>query len=322
MPDENYVERVPVPESAVNGGFFDPPEGEPVRVIVTRHRACGERTRVRLPAVVPARLVRRVRCESCAQAYDAEQVEEIEIERLVVVKAPTEPPKARPKLSLPRPSLPSLPKLNPQGRFWRLASIPLAAAAMIAGLLLLQGGDGTPDGAAPGVASAGLGAGEEPASRSGGDAEKSAVSKNSEIVSSSEFSLALPAGWERVDPPSGATFAAVAAEGGADATLWIDEDPKLDFPTFISQSMTQLEALAGGEPEVIERVPGPTPETTIVRLAAASPPGLPTYEVTLRAAGPYRYYLATTIEPDASSEAIAGAELITGSFAPQAEAGQ
>lgn len=48
-----------MPDQAVNGGFFDPPEDEPVRVVASRHSACGERTRVRLPAAVPARLVRR-----------------------------------------------------------------------------------------------------------------------------------------------------------------------------------------------------------------------------------------------------------------------
>ena len=94
----------------------------------------------------------------------------------------------------------------------------------------------------------------------------------------SSYSLALPAGWERIDPPAGATFAAVAADGSADATLWITQDPKLDFPTFVSQSLTQLETLAGAA-EVVERIPGPTAETTIVRLAADAPAGQPIYEV-------------------------------------------
>ena len=40
-----------------------------------------------------------------------------------------------------------------------------------------------------------------------------------------------------------------------------------------------------------------------MRLAADAPPGAPAYEVTLRASGPYRYYLATTVQPDAPSEA-------------------
>jgi hypothetical protein len=65
-------------------------------------------------------------------------------------------------------------------------------------------------------------------------------------------------------------------------------------------------------------VPAPTPAATIVRLAADAPAGEPTYEVTLRAAGPYRYYLATSVQPAAGEQATAGAELIRGSFTPEA----
>ena len=51
-------------------------------------------------------------------------------------------------------------------------------------------------------------------------------------------------------------------------------------------------------------------------LAADAPPGSPAYEVTLRTSGPYRYYLATTVQPDASEDAVDGAKLIHGSFVP------
>ena len=141
------------------------------------------------------------------------------------------------------------------------------------------------------------------------------AAKDAHLVAGVSYSFALPAGWERVDPPSGATYAAQAKDGGADATLWITEDPKLDFPTFVSQSLSQLEALAGSA-QVVDRVPAPTAEDTIVRLAADAPEGQPSYEVTLRVAGPYRYYLATSVEPDASKKASDGADLIAGSFTP------
>jgi hypothetical protein len=72
---------------------------------------------------------------------------------------------------------------------------------------------------------------------------------------------------------------------------------------------------------VIDRVAAPTPEGTIITLAADAPAGGPRYEVVLRAAGPYRYYLATTLQPDAPREAIAGVELIQGSFTPEAGGG-
>ena len=55
----------------------------------------------------------------------------------------------------------------------------------------------------------------------------------------------------------------------------------------------------------------------MVKLAADAPEGQPSYEVTLRVAGPYRYYLATSVQPDASAKAAHGAELIAGSFTPE-----
>jgi hypothetical protein len=58
-----------------------------------------------------------------------------------------------------------------------------------------------------------------------------------------------------------------------------------------------------------------------VKLAADAPPGQPTYEVTLRVAGPYRYYLSTTVDPNASREAADGADLIHNSLVPIASGG-
>ena len=182
-----------------------------------------------------------------------------------------------------------------RARSWKRLSLLLAVVLVLGGLLLLRGGDDAPAPAAPsraGTAAAGTAAA---AGDKGGDKSQpgepiAKASKDTEFVRESSFSLALPAGWERIEPPAGATFAAVAADGGADATLWIKQDPKLDFPSFISQSLTQLEALAGSA-QIVDRTPAPTPESTVVRLAADAPEGQPTYEVTLRVAGPYRYYL-------------------------------
>ena len=194
---------------------------------------------------------------------------------------------------------------------------------VIAALLLLQGGSNEP-GKGSGSASANKVAGDKGSKRNADDApppsDASAagggIAKHTKLIQGSSYSLALPAGWERINPPGGATFAAVSGDLGADATLWIEDDADLDFPTFINQSVSQLEALAGSA-QVIERVPAPTPEGTIVRLAANAPPGQATYEVTLRAAGPYRFYLATSVQPDASREAVEGAELVAGSFTPE-----
>ena len=279
-------------------------------------------------------MVRRVVCRGCAQSFEAPAVEEVEV--LDPEPEPVAPTPSRrrlpsmPKLSAPsrpklptlsRPNLPTLPSApplpewlhDPRSRVWRLASIPVAVIAVIAGLMVLQGGSedsNTPfaDTAAPAVTDdAGPtrdGAGGR-ASRRGG----------ASFLKESSFSLALPAGWERTDPSGGATFAAAAESGDADATLWVEQDEKLSFQEFEARSLDTLEALAGSA-RVVERVAAPTPDATVVRLAADSPAGAPAYEVTLRASGPYRYYLATTVQPDAPSEAIEGAELIHGSFVP------
>jgi hypothetical protein len=258
---------------------------------------------------------------------------------------PAKPAGAKSKLSLPTLSLPKLakpsaaksksakPKTISESRGWRLATIPVAAALVIGGLFVIQGGGddssspAAPDKSPPSVengdninsippATAGdpTGAPASPSDAAAAGAGAGAA----QLVSGSTYSLALPKGWERTEPPAGATFSAAAPNGEADATLWITRDPKLDFPTFVSQSLTQLEALAGSA-NIVQRVPAPTEEGTIVRLAADAPAGQPTYSVTLRVAGPYRYYLATTVQPDASSDATQAADLVAGSFTPEAK---
>jgi hypothetical protein len=164
----------------------------------------------------------------------------------------------------------------------------------------VSGGGGPPPPAA---------AAPPPAANGSGDA--------AELVKGSSYTLALPGGWARTQPDSGATFAASARDGGADATLWVQNDPSLDFPQFESQSLDTLRGVAGSA-HVEDRTTAPTADGTIVTLAADPPAGAPAYEVTLRVAGPYRYYLATTVEPDASPEAADGAELIHNSFVPVA----
>ena len=83
--------------------------------------------------------------------------------------------------------------------------------------------------------------------------------------------------------------------------------PHLHRP--VAQASSQ--ALAGSA-QIVDRVAAPTPEATVVKLAADAPEGQPSYEVTLRVAGPYRYYLATSVQPDASAKAADGADLIAG----------
>ncbi len=194
---------------------------------------------------------------------------------------------------------------------------------MVAGLFALRGNDDAPAPAPLPTAATATAAGDSGKGdgKGGKDDAGEPIAKpadDTEFVRESSFSVAMPKGWQRVEPPAGATFSAVAEDGSADVTLWIKEDPKLDLPTFTSQSLTQLEALAGSA-HIVERTPGPTPEATVVRLAADAPAGQPTYEAVLRVAGPYRYYLAISTQSGASAEVLEGAELIAGTFTPELE---
>jgi hypothetical protein len=272
-------------ERESNGGFPEPVAGEPVRLVRCRHDACGTSTRVRVPPALPARAVRRVVCDACHRPFECDGVDD------VGVVEPTE---------------------SAGSRLWKYLSIPVAAAAVIVALILIQGSGGNdqqssapaapPSGAAP------------PANKPTKDRSSS---RGAELVKGASYTLALPHGWTQTAPQNGATFEASADGGGASATLWVTRDPGLSFPKFESQSLAQLRQAAGSA-EVTGRTPAPTADGTIVTLAPNPKPGAPAYEVTLRVAGPYRYYLATTVESNASRDAADGAELIHSSFVPVA----
>jgi hypothetical protein len=284
-----------VDRATTNGGFPLPPRGEPTRVLALHHDACDGETRVRLPRVVPSRAVRRVVCDRCAQAYAPDRVSE---------------------LGAARSSQPFW-RRTP-ARSWRWLSLPAAALAVAGALVALQGGgDGPATAATP--------PGEEPAppardaaKATGGDGRRSAkaVRSDAQLISESTFQLALPAGWKRVAPSGGATFAAAAPGGDADVMLWVEHDPKLDFATFERRSLDQLESLAGSA-GVVARNPGPTPATTSSVIAPTSAPAdAPNYRVLISGGpGNYWYYLATTSWP--GDEADAGVGLVTGSFLPR-----
>jgi hypothetical protein len=298
-------------ERGNNGGFPEPFAGEAVRVVSSRHEGCGAATRVRIPHVLPTNAVRRVVCEGCRERYECDGVDEVAVDPGGVAAPPR-----RPRLRAPR-----LPRIkapgwlsNPQSHAWRYLSVPLAAAAVVGILFLIQGSGGSARHSASSTAPA------KPGHSQGAGGDSSAPGSGAKVVKGSSFTVALPSGWERTEPKNGATFAAKASDGGADATLWIRRDPSLGFPQFEARSLAQLHALAGSA-HVVNRVAAPTPEGTVVTLAADSPPGQPAYEVTLRVAGPYRYYLATTVDPNASRAAVDGADLLHNSFVPLAGSG-
>ena len=273
-----------------NGGFPEPPPGEPVRIVRCSHLTCGRETRIRLPGTLPTEAVRRVVCDGCGRTYDCHLVEEIEA------------PGGAPGATAPRSE-------RPGGRAWRIASVPIAAVAVIGVLLLIRGQD---EGAT--VERAGNGPGN--GSGNGDGSRSSTGREEARLVRQPTYTLALPAGWVRAEPPSGATFAARTADETGEATLFIDRDPDLDAAAFEARSLTQLRDVAGSA-EVAERIPGPTPEETIVRLTSSPRSDEAVYEVTLRSAGPYRYYLSTMLAAETTNQARRGVDLIQSSFFPE-----
>ena len=317
-----------------NGGF-PLPLGGGARILAIVHDSCGAVTAIRLPSFLPVAVVSRVSCAGCSQTYACDSVIDLDVE-----VPPDRPLPARSTRSVSLPSLPSLPSLSSlsslprprlprlgrggaggsastqtsRERWLRIAALPLSAAAVIAILLAVRGGEeslSSPDGARA--------SGSSSSATANGEAAKALqkAGKNASMVSGASFSLALPPGWKQIEPSSGASFAAVAPGGMADATLWIERDPDLSFSDFEARSLDQLEQLAGSA-SVVERVSAPTEEASLVRLAADRPEGSPAYEVLLRASGPYRYYLATTLDPEASSKDAEALELIGGSLVPTA----
>jgi len=148
----------------------------------------------------------------------------------------------------------------------------------------------------------------------------SAISQ-SQFVQERGFSIALPDSWHRAKPPEGASFSAQSDDGLGESTLWVDRDPDIDFDEFVDQSLAGLKQL-GDNATVSDRVEGSSLETSIAVLEADVPldGGLAgPYRVTLRAAGPYRYYLATSIGAGAPPRLLADAELLSASFRPNVE---
>ncbi|MDQ3728816.1 MAG: hypothetical protein M3355_04440 [Actinomycetota bacterium] len=311
-PDEKYVNQ-----AMRNGGFPLPAPGGSERLVESGHDGCSGRTRVRLPTALPTRAVRRVVCEHCAETFDAAEVVEIQPGR----KRLSFP--ALPAISLPA-RLPSRPNVSmPAGLDARWLTLPVAALAVFVVLSLMREDNPTTQ-SIPAAAEApdeqAAKAGGPDKSKAAGRAQTPVVPTDAQLVAESTFSLALPPGWDRVTPAAGATFAAVSPDSSADATLWIQSDPKLDMAAFEANSLEQLEVLAGSA-RVVDRQLGPTVESSSITLAPkGAPDGIPAVKVTLRGSGDNWFYLATTIQPGASAGAVAGVELIQGSFVAQGSA--
>jgi hypothetical protein len=294
LSDGVYVGR-----ASTNGGFPIPVENEPVRLVASHHDACSGNTRVRLPRAVPARAVRRVVCDRCSQPYEPAGVDDL-----------GEPRRLK-SLSLPGLSVPTGTSLS-----WRWLSLPVAAVAVAGGLVLIQGGDGdseSPIDAATSSTSERITEHAQPVNIRG----KASAPRDATLVSGSTFQLVLPANWEEVPASGGATWSAAATDGDADAQLWVDQDPKLNFATFEARSLDQLETLAGSAAPV-RRSLGPTPDKTSALLAPTSAPeNAPNYEVLIMGGFDNRwYYLATTTQPGASTSTASDVRLVQETLEP------
>ena len=171
----------------------------------------------------------------------------------------------------------------------------------------------------------------EPESEAAPDTPSSPQSASPQSTTDDQFvevggySLYLPDGWHNSPRPPGSAFAATSADGLATSTLWIRRNPDLDFDGFVKRSKRSLGKL-GDNVTVLSKVDGDTVADSSVELGAEVPLGsdlLPadqqlvaTYRVTLRASGPFRFYLATTIQPGAPEDLLGQAQELGHSLRP------
>lgn len=200
-----------------------------------------------------------------------------------------------------------------------VATALLAAAAVTGWILLIQGTGDDRSNAAPPTpepsAAAPFDAGGDVPQAAGGSASGEGV----QFVKRDTWSLALPAGWTPVKPRGDIAYRAETEDGLATVTLWVERDAKLSFRAFERRAVRNLKTLSP-KARVFNRDEGPTDRDTIVQLKADVPTGRggsAPYVVTLRNAGPYFYYLATSVKPEASKKARDAAAVIHGSLNPE-----
>lgn len=138
------------------------------------------------------------------------------------------------------------------------------------------------------------------------------------FIEAGGYSLPLPADWRPTRRPPGSAFAAVSNDGLATTTLWIEHHPGLDFEAFEKRELRSISML-GAKARVTDRVEGASIESSSAQLRADLPAGAgltSPYLVTLRASGPYRYHLATTIQAGSPRRVLADAEALTQRLRP------
>ena len=198
----------------------------------------------------------------------------------------------------------------------RMAASTAAAVAALALVLVVF---------LPAVGAGGLAIAEEIAEEAMPTAGEPDSATEEKFLEIGGYSITLPDGWHDSPRPPGAALAATSGDGLASTTLIIRHNPRLDMEGYERRSLRDLEKL-GGDAQVVAKVEGETPEDSSVDLQATVPVGAEliaadqeltsTHRVTLRVAGPYRYYLATTIQPGASEDLLEEAEDLGHSLRP------
>ncbi len=159
------------------------------------------------------------------------------------------------------------------------------------------------------------GSGEDAPSKAAAATAVASAPVDATLVEERGFTLSMPAGWKRTDAPDGAVFAAESRRAPLERRSGSNG---IDFDGFVDRSLAGLAKL-GEDARVTDRSGGPTIESSAAELrASVALDGQPAgpYRVNLRAAGPYRYYLATSIQAGAPASLLADAELIGSSLRP------
>ncbi len=194
-----------------------------------------------------------------------------------------------------------------RARLWTWASVPIAALAVVAGLALIQGGSPTAPPPAPDAARP-QGPGRRTRSTCAAPATRWPCRRGG-------------SGPTRpMAPPS----AARSRDGLATRPCGSRRTRASASTRFEQRSLSQLGEIAEN-PRVVDRVEGPTIESTITELRADAPVAdgvTAPVRVTLRGAGDYRFYFSTVEQPGAAPQLGADIETMHASLRPDVDGGR
>ena len=292
-----------------------PVAGEPVRLVRARHDACGTATRVRVPRELPAKVVRRVVCDACHVPFECDAVLDVGVvERNDTDEAALAPARAprrlRQRQPRPRRQRTRSPRASKLPAFTRPAGSPIRRARVAIPEHPGRRGDrGRGVDSHPGLGNSGGHSASPAGSSANGPSAKGGAATGGAVPAAAATPPTAPrssraratrspcrragaASSRKTAPPSPPrrTAGAPTPRSGSGAT-----PPRLP-PVRVP--------LPGAAPRARRQRPRGQPgrgadrrgDRRHPRRRLAPRPAR--YEVTLRVAGPYRYYLATTVDPE------------------------